>query len=85
MASDYGLAIDGEYKYFNQIVSEMGIKGLPNLPNNYLENNIKDIYGSSFEDWLSGGLPGRKLQEYNEIRNCAMKFEAIVKRHLHID
>lgn len=63
----------------------MGIKGLPNLPNNYLENNIKDIYGSSFEDWLSDGLAGRKLQEYNEIRNCAMKFEAIVKRHLHID
>ena len=85
IAADYGLAIDGDFKYFNQKVSEMEITGLPNLPNNYLENHIKNRYSRSFEDWTSDGLDGKELQEYNDIRNCAVKFESIVKRNLHQD
>lgn len=85
IAADYGLAIDGDFKYFNQKVSEMEITGLPNLPNNYLENHIKNRYSRSFEDWTSDGLAGRELQEYNDIKNCAVKFESIVKRNLHQD
>ena len=85
IAADYGLAIDGDLRYFNQKVSEMEITGLPNLPNNYLENHIKNRYSRSFEDWTSDGLDGKELQEYNDIRNCAVKFESIVKRNLHQD
>ena len=85
IAADYGLAIDGDFRYFNQKVSEMEITGLPNLPNNYLENHIKNRYSRSFEDWTSDGLDGKELQEYNDIRNCAVKFESIVKRNLHQD
>ena len=85
IAADYGLAIDGDFSYFNQKVSEMEITGLPNLPNNYLENHIKNRYSRSFEDWTSDGLDGKELQEYNDIKNCAVKFESIVKRNLHQD
>ena len=85
IAADYGLAIDGDFKYFNQKVSEMEITGLPNLPNNYLENHIKNRYSRSFEDWTSDGLDGKELLEYNDIKNCAVKFESIVKRNLHQD
>lgn len=83
IAADYGFVIDGDYRYFNQVIANMDIQNLPYpLPQAFLENANVGIYAQSFKDWTDEDLSGKALAEYNDIRKCALIFERIIKNKL---
>lgn len=83
IAADYGLTIEGDYDYFKAIIERMSLSGLPSkLPNEYLDRAIKDVFAKHIDDWTPEGLSDRKLQEYEDIKNCAHVFKSIVEKKL---
>ena len=79
IAADEGFTIDGQPRYFKQIVDGMHLSNCE-VPLNIdtLERSIKVGYSASFVDWSEDGLVGRNLDEYNDIKQCAEVFLKIL-------
>ncbi len=83
VATDMGFVIDGDYPYFKLIIDKMQIDTL-SIPfsASYLEKTIKGIYAKNIEDWTDEGLSGKKLTEYEDIKNCADAFAKVVEKNI---
>lgn len=80
IAADLGFIIDGDYAYFKQKIDEMGIEDLPyTFDTSYLESLNNGVYALHIDDWTDEGLMERKLIEYNDIKNFADAFRALVE------
>ncbi len=79
ITADEGFTIDGDFHYFKHIVDgmELPTADIP-LKADTLAQTIKGVYASSFADWKSDGLSGRRLNEYNDIHHCAEVFAKIL-------
>ena len=79
ITADEGFTIDGDFHYFKHIVDgmELPTADIP-LKEDTLAQTIKGVYASSFADWKSDGLSGRRLNEYNDIHHCAEVFAKIL-------
>jgi type I restriction enzyme R subunit len=75
IAADEGFTIDGQPRYFKQIVDGMHLSNCE-VPLNIdtLERIIKGVYSTSFVDWSENGLSGKNLDEYKDIKHCAGVF-----------
>lgn len=83
IAADYGFVLDGELGYgqFKRFVDGMGLRYVPGqLTENLLSRFNKGIYMKNFREWTSDGLEGRKLSEYEDLRNVCEVFRDIVER-----
>lgn len=79
IAADEGFTIDGQPRYFKQIVDGMHLSNCE-VPLNIdtLERKIKGVYSTSFVDWSENGLVGKSIDEYNDIKQCAEVFLKIL-------
>lgn len=79
IAVDEGFTIDGQPRYFKQIVDGMHLSNCV-VPLNIdtLERSIKGRYGTSFVEWSENGLVGKRLDEYNDIHHCSEVFLKIL-------
>lgn len=83
VAADKALVIDGDYRYFCDVIEELNIEGIPAMPAvEKLEKLNTGIYAESFCNWTPEGLEGNRLTEYNDIRRYADKFMEEVERLL---
>lgn len=80
VAADYGFVIDGDYSQFKRFVESMQLNYLPAaLTHEFLDKANTGIYAQNYEDWISEGFTGRKLQEFQDIKHCAEVFKNIVE------
>jgi len=79
IAADEGFIIEGDFRYFKQIIDRMNLTDC-NVPLNIntLERNVQGIYSTSFVDWNSEGLSEKQLAKYNDIHHCAEVFMKIL-------
>lgn len=83
IAADKGFIIDGDYAYFKRIIDDMQISNLPtNLTINVLEHLNQGIYAKNIEDWSSENLDGKRLQKYNDIKQCADAFSKVINENI---
>ena len=79
ISADYGLVIDGDYRYFVDKVSSLQLEGFPKLlAADRLEKLDQSLYGKKYDDWSNEGLTGRKLSEYKNMLACANAFKELV-------
>ena len=80
IAADYGFIIDdGDYYRFKKIIDGFSIKDLPYMFTvDYLENMNQGVYAQHIDVWSDEFLRGRKLIEYNDIKQFAEGFREIV-------
>jgi type I restriction enzyme R subunit len=78
IAADKGFVIDGDYRYFKQIIDGMSLTNVPELKADTIEKLNKGVYAQAFEDWSPNGLLGKDLSAYNEIHLCGEKFMKII-------
>ncbi len=82
IAADEGFIIEGDFKYFKQIVDVMNLSDCKVTLNiAALERDIKGVYGMSFANWSDKGLSGKNLYRYNDIKHCAEVFLKILSRN----
>lgn len=59
---------------------------LNNLPvvltHEFLDKANKGIYAQNYDEWTSEGLIGRKLQEFEDIKQCVEAFKKIVEENI---
>lgn len=79
VAADFNFVIDGDYPYFAHKIDEMGIAHLPKLEADYIAAKNKGTYAKPLDEWDDTGLTGRKLVEYNDIRQFALALSKLVK------
>ena len=83
IACDTGLTIDGDFPYFEHLIALMDQNLFPvTLSKGFLEKAVKGIFAEHIDDWSDNGLENRKLQEYNDIFDCAIAFKDIINEEI---
>ena len=80
VAVDKGFVSEGDYTNFKAMIDSMDI---PNLPTSFSANLIKKYnvgtYAQNLSEWIADGFEGKLLQEYRDIKVCAVEFDRILE------